>query len=86
MGCNYVKDFDFPASQGFSGSAGKTIVKGYARGGSVSNPNRGSAEAADVAMARMSRAELAKKEASVSRQPAVPSGARKVRTGLYGDR
>lgn len=29
----YVKDFDFPESCGFSGSAGRTMVKGYARGG-----------------------------------------------------
>jgi len=29
----YVKDFSFPPSAGFSGSAGKQMVKGYARGG-----------------------------------------------------
>ena len=78
MGCNYVKDFEFPASAGFSGSAGQTHVKGYARGGSVQRRP----EAADVAMARMSRAELAKKEASVPRQPPVSLATRKARTGL----
>ena len=31
----YVSDFDFPSECGFSGSAGKTMVKGYARGGKV---------------------------------------------------
>lgn len=30
--------WDFEASHGFSGSAGKTIVQGYARGGTVSKP------------------------------------------------
>lgn len=30
-----MKDFEFPASFGFTGSAGKSIVKGYARGGKV---------------------------------------------------
>jgi hypothetical protein len=31
----YVADFDFPSDCGFSGSAGKTMVKGYARGGAA---------------------------------------------------
>lgn len=31
----YVSDFEFPSDFGFKGSAGKTMVKGYARGGSV---------------------------------------------------
>ena len=31
----YVSDFDFPSECGFSGSAGKTMVKAYARGGKV---------------------------------------------------
>ena len=31
----YVSDFEFPSDCGFTGSSGKTIVKGYARGGSV---------------------------------------------------
>lgn len=30
-----VSDFEFPADCGFTGSAGKTMVKGYARGGKV---------------------------------------------------
>lgn len=30
-----MKDFEFPASFGFTGSAGKQLVKGYARGGKV---------------------------------------------------
>lgn len=29
----YVSDFEFPSECGFTGSAGKTMVKGYARGG-----------------------------------------------------
>lgn len=29
----YVEDFEFPSEFGFSGSAGKQQVKGYARGG-----------------------------------------------------
>ena len=32
----YVKDFDFNSDFGYSGSAGKTQVKGYARGGKCS--------------------------------------------------
>lgn len=31
----YVSDFEFPSECGFSGSAGKTMVKAYARGGKV---------------------------------------------------
>ena len=30
---NYVSEFSFPADKGYSGSAGKQAVKGYARGG-----------------------------------------------------
>lgn len=36
MGCKYVKEFEFGSDKGFTGSAGKTQVKGYARGGKVS--------------------------------------------------
>lgn len=35
VGMQYVKDFTFPAEQGFTGSAGKSSVKGYMRGGAV---------------------------------------------------
>lgn len=35
VGLTYVKDFSFPAEQGFSGSAGVHKVRGYMRGGSV---------------------------------------------------
>lgn len=31
----YVKDFEFPGDCGFSGSAGTTMVRGYARGGAT---------------------------------------------------
>jgi len=34
-GLTYVKDFSFPAAQGFSGSAGAHQVRGYQRGGAV---------------------------------------------------
>lgn len=34
-GLKYVKDFDFPSDRGFTGSAGKSEVKGYMRGGAV---------------------------------------------------
>ena len=34
-GPKYVSDFWFPSDAGFTGSAGMTHVKGYARGGSV---------------------------------------------------
>jgi hypothetical protein len=34
-GLKYVKDFDFPSDRGFTGSAGKSEVKGYMRGGKV---------------------------------------------------
>ncbi len=34
-GLTYVKDFSFPAAQGFSGSAGSHQVRGYQRGGAV---------------------------------------------------
>jgi hypothetical protein len=35
VGLTYVKDFTFPAEQGFTGSAGVHQVKGYQRGGQV---------------------------------------------------
>lgn len=35
MGCKYVKDFSFDSKDGYSGSAGKTMVKAYARGGAA---------------------------------------------------
>lgn len=35
VGMQYVKEFSFPAEQGFTGSAGKLPVKGYMRGGRV---------------------------------------------------
>jgi len=35
VGLTYVKDFEFPAEQGFTGSAGKNSVRGYYRGGPV---------------------------------------------------
>lgn len=34
MACKYVKEFEFGSDKGYTGSAGKTQVKGYARGGS----------------------------------------------------
>lgn len=38
MGLTYVKDFSFPAEQGFTGSAGVHKVRGYMRGGHVKQP------------------------------------------------
>lgn len=35
VGLTYVKDFSFPAEQGFTGSAGVHKVRGYMRGGHV---------------------------------------------------
>ncbi len=35
MGVKYVKEFEHPEDFGFSGSAGKVVVKGYVRGGPV---------------------------------------------------
>ena len=35
VGLTYVKDFSFPAAQGFTGSAGTHQVRGYQRGGAV---------------------------------------------------
>lgn len=37
-GPKYVPDFEFPADAGFSGSAGRVIVKGYSRGGPARKP------------------------------------------------
>lgn len=34
MACKYVKEFEFGSDKGYTGSAGQTVVKGYARGGS----------------------------------------------------
>jgi hypothetical protein len=40
MGKSYkvVSDFEFPSECGFTGSAGRTMVKGYARGGAAAAP------------------------------------------------
>ena len=38
MANKIVKDFEFPSSFGFSGSGGKTPVKGYMRGGAMKAP------------------------------------------------
>ena len=35
MACKYVKEFEHPSSFGYSGSAGKTQVNPYMRGGKV---------------------------------------------------
>lgn len=40
----YVKEFVFPGEAGYSGSAGKTAVKGYYRGGNVKNTIRNERE------------------------------------------
>lgn len=40
VGLTYVKDFSFPAEQGFTGSAGVHKVKGYMRGGHVKSPDK----------------------------------------------
>lgn len=36
MACKYVKEFEFGSDKGYTGSAGQTVVKGYARGGKAS--------------------------------------------------
>lgn len=41
MACKYVKDFEFPTEAGFTASAGKTMVKGYARGGPLNKQQGG---------------------------------------------
>ncbi len=56
-GLQYVKDFSFPADQGFTGSAGRSEVKGYMRGGSVkkgrNKPNTKSKRAKGTTAAAM---------------------------------
>ena len=46
----YVKEFEFPSDCGFSGSAGKTMVKGYYRGGEVEKMGRGGKMQAERAL------------------------------------
>lgn len=41
VGLTYVKDFSFPAEQGFTGSAGVHHVRGYKRGGPVKKAKGG---------------------------------------------
>lgn len=41
MANRVVKDFEFPESFGFSGSSGKTMVRGYARGGKAKSDKVG---------------------------------------------
>lgn len=40
MACKYVKDFTFDTKNGYTGSAGKTPVRAYMRGGSVKAESR----------------------------------------------
>lgn len=40
----YVTDFEFPTEHGYSGSAGKTMVKGYSRGGDIGKTIRNERE------------------------------------------
>ena len=49
----YVSDFEFPSDCGFSGSAGKTMVKGYARGGKVTPCEAGMMKKAAGGAARL---------------------------------
>jgi hypothetical protein len=44
VGMTYVKDFSFPPEQGFTGSAGKSSVKGYMRGGHVKDHVKAAAQ------------------------------------------
>ena len=41
VGLTYVKEFSFPAEQGFTGSAGVNQVRGYSRGGRVKKMGEG---------------------------------------------
>ena len=50
VGLTYVKDFEFPAEQGFTGSAGVHHVKGYRRGGRVKTTGTAYASKADKKM------------------------------------
>ena len=43
-------EFQFPSDKGFSGSAGKTMVKAYARGGCVTMKAKGGKVHEDEAM------------------------------------
>ena len=43
----YVSEFSFPSDKGYSGSAGKQMVKGYARGGSCGPMKKASGGAVD---------------------------------------
>ena len=53
MAIKYVKDFKHPEGFGFSGSAGKVMVKGYARGGPVRVKGPAMPTAAPAAMPPM---------------------------------
>ena len=41
MACKYVKEFEFGSDKGYTGSAGQTTVKGYARGGKACKMAKG---------------------------------------------
>ena len=51
----YVSDFQFPSECGFTGSSGKTMVKGYARGGKPDMAHGGAKKAIANERAEMSR-------------------------------
>ena len=64
MACKYVKDFTFDSKEGFTGSAGQTMVKGYARGGKCySGGGQVTEREAALATARNGRGQITEREA-----------------------
>lgn len=77
MACKYVKDFEFSSDKGFTGSAGKTQVKGYARGGSCKMATGGTTSALIAAAKNMPQ--LARNVAAAASKgniSSTPSGSR----------
>lgn len=58
MACKYVKEFEFGSDKGYTGSAGQTVVKGYARGGSCKGYAKGGKAMVKPAKAAMVKQEM----------------------------
>ena len=65
MACKYVKEFEFGSDKGYTGSAGQTQVKGYARGGKACKMAKGGKAVVEKATGEKypSRAAMVKHEA-----------------------
>lgn len=69
MAVKYVKEFEFPSDKGFTGSAGQTMVRGYARGGKVCAKAAGGAVPAERSVRTATPAQQERMTKNAQRAP-----------------